>query len=264
MHPRKAGSPTLLGPGAYPALAAALGDTPLTTLSLQVLRTGACRVYVAGDPCQPEGAIVQADAMSEEPTGFGSDPEVLWALLQRVSGWSCVDVDLDVASYLGALIAREMQVSVRYLEDIYFVLDQPAPSRKHPAVRLLTLADLPLLEAAPPELFSSLWGSASTLLRESIVACAVIDGEIVATALCSGRSERYADVGVYTRQDYRGRGLSTAAAALVARQVQARGLVPIWSTGEHNAASLRVARKLGFVEAGRRRYVIPQKQSPGS
>jgi len=93
-------------------------------------------------------------------------------------------------------------------------------------------------------------------LSESIVACAIVDGEIVATALSSGRSERYADVGVYTRQEYRGRGLSTAAAALVARQLQARGLLPIWSTGGHNSASLRVAHKLGFAEVGRRQYVI--------
>jgi len=32
--------------------------------------------------------------------------------------------------------------------------------------------------------------------------------------------------------------------------------VPVWSTGEDNVASLRVARKLGFEEVGRRTYVI--------
>jgi GNAT superfamily N-acetyltransferase len=256
MSPETAMPSALLDPHAYAALAAALGDTPMTTLTLQVLRTGACRVYLAGEPGQPKGAIVQADAMSEEPTGYGSDPEVLWALLRQVEGWACVDVDYDCAPPLGALIAQGTGASVRYLEDIYLVLGRPAPSYPHPAVRLLTPADLPLLEAAPPELRSGLWGSAETLLGESIVACAIIGGEIVATALCSGRSERYADVGVYTRQEFRGRGLSTAAAALVASQVQARGLIPIWSTGGHNLASLRVAQKLGFVEVARRRYVI--------
>jgi RimJ/RimL family protein N-acetyltransferase len=246
----------LLDAHRYATLAAALGDTPLTTLTLQVLRTGACRVYLDGEPSRPKGVIVQADAMSEEPTGYGSDPEILWALLQQASGWTCVDVDYDCAPPLGAMIERATGASVRYLEDIYFVLDRPAPSYRHPAVRVLTAADLPLLEAAPPELHSSLWGSARTLMSEGTVACAIVDGEIVATALCSGRSERYADVGVYTRQEYRGLGLSTAAAALVAGQVQARGLIPTWSTGGHNTASLRVAQKLGFVEVARRQYVI--------
>jgi RimJ/RimL family protein N-acetyltransferase len=31
--------------------------------------------------------------------------------------------------------------------------------------------------------------------------------------------------------------------------------VPVWSTGENNVASLRVARNLGFEEVGRRTYV---------
>ena len=259
MCPQATTPAALLDASAYAALAAALGDTPMTTLTLQVLRTGACRVYLAGEPSRPKGVIVQAEAMSEEPTGYGNDPGVLWALLQQVNGWTCVDVDYECAPPLGAMIERATGASVRYLEDIYFVLDRPAPCYPHPAVRLLSPADLPLLEAAPPELRSSLWGSAETLLGESIVACAIIGGEIVATALCSGRSEHYADVGVYTRQEYRGRGLSTAAAALVAGQVQARGLIPTWSTGGHNTASLRVAQKLGFVEVGRRQYVILER-----
>ena len=78
---------------------------------------------------------------------------------------------------------------VRYLEDIYFVLDRPAPSYPHPAVRLLTVADLPLLEAAPPELRSSLWGERAPLMSEGIMACAILDGEIVATALCAAQAD---------------------------------------------------------------------------
>ena len=33
----------------------------------------------------------------------------------------------------------------------------------------------------------------------------------------------------------------------------------MWSAGGHNAASLRVAEKLGFVEVSRRVYVIPER-----
>jgi RimJ/RimL family protein N-acetyltransferase len=45
---------------------------------------------------------------------------------------------------------------------------------------------------------------------------------------------------------------------MVARAVRAAGQTPVWSCGESNEASLRVAGKLGFVEVGRRTYVIPE------
>ena len=69
-------------------------------------------------------------------------------------------------------------------------------------------------------------------------------------------TERHADIGVFTSEEWRGRGLVTAAASMVAKQLQATGLTPTWSTGEDNFASLRVAGKLGFAEVGRRTYVI--------
>jgi predicted GNAT family acetyltransferase len=131
----------------------------------------------------------------------------------------------------------------------------------HPNVRELGPADLSLLGAAPLELRASLWESTAVLLKEGVVACAIIEGEIVATALTSAYSDGYADVGVYTCEAYRSRGLATAAASLVARRVQQAGRTPVWSAGGTNAASLRVAHKLGFEEVSRRRYVIPAIRS---
>lgn len=120
----------------------------------------------------------------------------------------------------------------------------------------LTLADLPLLEAIPPALHVDGFGSLEALLSEGIVAGALIDGQIVAIARTSARSERHGDIGVATLEAWRNHGFATAAAALVARDVQAARQIPVWSAGAHNAASLRVAEKLGFTEVGRHRYVI--------
>ena len=66
-------------------------------------------------------------------------------------------------------------------------------------------------------------------------------------------------VGVRTddREGWRGRGFATAAACLVSQAVQAVGLTPVWSTGEDNYASQRIAEKLGFTQIVRRTYVIP-------
>jgi predicted GNAT family acetyltransferase len=55
---------------------------------------------------------------------------------------------------------------------------------------------------------------------------------------------------------WRKHGFATAAAALVARDLQAARQIPVWSAGAHNAASLRVTEKLGFTQIARRRYVI--------
>ena len=128
----------------------------------------------------------------------------------------------------------------------------------------MTMADYGLLKTAPAELRSSLWTSTRMLLEEGIVACAVVLGKVVATALTAARSERSADVGVYTQEEFRGLGYSTAAAATVVREVQEQRQIPVWSAGAHNQASLRVAEKLGFVEFGRRRYAVPVSHQRGS
>ena len=249
---------TPLDPGAGQALADALGDTPETLISVHLLRRGLCRAYVAGDPANFEGAIVQATGFPTEPTGFGSDADVLWALLQAVEGWDCINVSTACARPLGEVLSRETGASVRYLDDVYHTLTEPAMAVENEAVRLLTETDLDLLASARHELRASCWASAEGLLAEGIVACAVVEGHIVSTALTAARTERYAEVGVYTEEAYRRRGFATAAASLVARQVQEAGQIPVWSAGGHNVASLDVAHKLGFVEVSRRVYVIPE------
>jgi GNAT superfamily N-acetyltransferase len=243
----------------YPVLTDALGDTPETVDSLHLLRHGRCKAYVAGDPSQVDGAIVQADDWPTEPTGFGSDPQVLWELLKAVKGWDCILVNSECAPILGEAVTREMGVRVRYLGEVCHVLTKPVSIFREEAVRQLTLIDLELLESVPSESRASLWGSVQALLSGGVVACAIVSGQIVATALTAACSERYVDIGVYTRQDYRGRGLATATASIVTQRVQEAGQIPVWGAGEHNIASLRVARKLGFTEVSRRMYVILDK-----
>jgi GNAT superfamily N-acetyltransferase len=250
-------SPYLLDPVKFEALAAALGDTPETLHSVHLLRRHLCRAYVLGPPARFEAVVVQSVAWPEEPTSFGSDAGAVWRVLRRVSGWDCVVADVDVAAPLGGLIEAEVGGAVRYLDDVYHTLTRPVTVFRHPSVREMGPADLSLLEAAPLELRASLWESTTVLLNDGIVACAIVEGEIVATALVSACSTRYADVGVFTREAYRRQGLATAAGSLVAQRVQQAGRVPVWSAGGTNAASLRVAGKLGFEEVSRRRYVIP-------
>jgi GNAT superfamily N-acetyltransferase len=240
-------------------LADALGESPETVISVHGLRRGLARAWVVGDVASPAAAIVQSGALPGEPVGFGEDARAVWGLLQQVPGWFCVDVSPSLAAPLGELIQAERGERVRYYGDVYFTLSQPAQVYRHPAVRLLTLEDTGLLGAAPEELRGAGFGSTRALLAEGVVACAVIGGQVVAIAHTSAISARYADIGVVTAPEWRGRGLATAAAALVAERVQLRGLTPVWSAGEDNWASLRVAEKVGYAEVSRRAYVIVER-----
>lgn len=232
-------------------LADTLGDTPETVIAAHALRRGLCRAYTSG-----AAAIVQWDEEPGEPMGFGEDATALWDLLQSVDGWFCVEVTSTCATALGPLIAAQTGGSVRYYEDIHYTLTVPAAPLHDAAVRLLTVADLPLLDAAPDEIQGGGFGGTRGMLEEGVVAGAIVDGALVAIAYTAALTPRHADISIVTLEDWRGNGFATVAAALVAQQVQAAGRTPVWSTGEDNFSSQRVAEKLGFAKVGRRVYVI--------
>jgi GNAT superfamily N-acetyltransferase len=191
-----------------------------------------------------------------EPTGFGKNAAVLWALLQGIDGWDCVNVTSTCAPALGALIQTQTGTPVHYYGDIYHILQQPVLPFDHPAARQLTLKDLSLLEVAPPDVRGSGFGSTHALLVEGIVAAAIIENRVVAIAHTSALSQQHADIGVSTLAEWRGHGFASATASIVAHAVQKAGQIPVWSTGESNYASLRVAQKLGFTKVAERTYII--------
>ncbi len=240
-------------------LADALGDSPETVIAVHLLRRGLCRAYASGSPSRFGGAVVQATHLPEEPTGFGNDPEVLWGLLESVSGWTCMNVAPKCAPGLGALMEGALDSPVRYVDDVYHTLTVPATEFQSEAVRRLTLEDLALLKSARADIQGGGFEDLATMLSEGFVAGAIVDSRLAGIAHVSALTDGYADIGVATLEPLRKSGFATAAASIVARSVQATGRVPVWSTGANNAASLRVAQKLGFAEVSRRTYVIPAK-----
>lgn len=241
-------------------LANALGDTPETAISVHLLRRGLCRAYAAGDPEDFDAALIQAAEDPGEPTAFGDDAHALWDLLRPVEGWWCVNVPASLTPELGKLMEQDLRRPARLCGDVYHTLARPAPPVENSAVRLLALENSPLVEAAPAEVRGTGFGSPRALLSEGIVVGAVISGELAAIAFTSAMTDLHADISIATLEGWRGRGLATAAASLVIRRVQDSGRVPVWSAGENNLASLKVARKLGFEERSRRTYVIPNER----
>ena len=78
----------------------------------------------------------------------------------------------------------------------------------------------------------------------------LVDGAAVAICACARLPGRATEAGVETHAAFRGRGYAGVATAAWARAVREHGIIPLYSTGFGNAASQRVAAKLGLRRYG--------------
>ena len=242
----------------YP-VADALGDTPETAIPVSLLRRGLAEAFVDGPASHFNAAVVQSHSLPDEPWCFGRDAKSVLRQLQRTDDWfertMSPNVSQALAASLAALIQQEENVKVRLYEDIYHSLTKPVTPYALPEVRLLGLQDLDLLNPSgrnPPELG---FATFDELLTEGAAAGAIVHGKLRALAHTNALTERYGDIGINTEKTWRGRGFATACASIVAKEIQRLGRIPVWSAGEDNWASLRVAEKLGFQETSRRVYL---------
>ena len=140
---------------------------------------------------------------------------------------------------------------VREWSRMIFTIDgpqDPAPAALDGvAVRRLGPRDAGALAGLGPDSrwISETWGGA-TGLAVSGTAWGAFVGERLAAVCCPFFvGDRYEDLGVVTEPTFRGRGHSMSCAAAVCQDVRRRGHTPTWTTSPDNAASLRVAAKLG-------------------
>lgn len=249
----------------YPDLERAIGITPWTVIDLHHLKRGLATAWISGDSAFPRAVVIQRHDLLEEPSAYGTDAGAIWAIMRSVDGWTCVNVDQDIARDLRPIMRWYYPV-VRPYEDVHYVL-RGAPhliSPREIETRLLRPEDFPMMERAAPPLQGSGFGSITALLNDGIVAGSIISDNgmpcLVSIAYTAAFAGHYADIGVYTDPAYRRRGLSSYAAGLVMSQLSQRGISSVWSTGEDNRASRRVAEKLGMREVTRRVYLIPSTQ----
>jgi GNAT superfamily N-acetyltransferase len=182
---------------------------------------------LAGDPA----ALAPADL--PHLAGFIEAPEPFVPLLRaacddlfawpRVILWLPAAADLDVACF------------------------QPAAEA---VVRALTVADIPGLAGLGPETnwIGNTWGGPAGLAASGRAWGAFVGERLASVAGTFFAGAEYEEVGVATEPDFRCQGLNTACAAALCRDIRARDRRPSWSTSADNAASRRVAEKLGFVQ----------------
>jgi GNAT superfamily N-acetyltransferase len=70
------------------------------------------------------------------------------------------------------------------------------------------------------------------------------DGRAVSVCHCARRSDKAAEAGLYTLEDYRGQGLGPRVTAAWCHAIRESGRIPLYSTSWRNAASRSVAKKL--------------------
>lgn len=236
-----------------------LGESPETVIPLHLLREGACEVFCVGSPHDPEGVIIQPTEYPQEPIAFGG-AEAIASILPKLSGWTCLNVPGDLADTLMEDVRRAAGApTIRVQDDVYHILESPAPELHVPDVRLMGVEDADLFRSASDELDGVDEAWLLRNLEHGYVAGAVRDGQIVSLTHTFAITRRYADLGVTTKMEWRRQRLATATASLVARAVQRDGRIPVWSCGGGNEASLAVAARLGFSEVSRRVYLIPVK-----
>lgn len=155
------------------------------------------------------------------------------------------DASVDVAA-LERLLGDQAGERVPPEEVLYLDPDDFMPMPDDPLIREIGASDA--------ELFETLCAACTpreVVLSEVEMAHPCVVGRVESGALCAVSSyieldRAIADVGILTHPAARGRGHATAVASLVCEVAFARGLVPQWFALRDNAASLGVARKLGF------------------
>ena len=256
--------PRPVDPGAEPELASRLADQPFTFGARAALLRRVASAWVSGSFRGPWAAVVTVPWRPGEPEAFGTEPVRIWELLRRLPDWFCVNCTSELADRLAPILAQGVGQPVRSMDDVYYTLTGPAVPCTSPYVRRLTEEDVALLESSDEPLRPVGFDSLLAAVSGGIVAGATFDGRLVARTSMTLSSEEYADIASYTLEDWRGRGFASAGLSLVATELRSRGLTPVWSTGELNMASRRVAQKIGFHEYGRKRYILfPGLRSSG-
>lgn len=93
-------------------------------------------------------------------------------------------------------------------------------------------------------------------LGRTFVAMAVVEGRPVAFCYPHHETERYWDVSVDTLEAFRRRGYAADAFRGACARLRQAGKEPVWGSLESNAASMGMARALGFRPIASRRILI--------
>ncbi|HZD03082.1 MAG TPA: GNAT family N-acetyltransferase [Actinomycetes bacterium] len=215
-------------------------DRPGPLVGLHVIRTGNGTCLVDRWP-EPRALLVETAANYS----VAGDPEALAPadLRGRLRGF--VEAPPPFVPLLRAAFPRLL-----VWDRVVLALDgplRPAPAPRQ-LVRRLGAGDAAALAALSEgsSWVSRTWGGPAGLASSGTAWGAFSLDRLVSVAGVFFVGDHYEEIGVATEPGFRGRGLSSACAGAVCADILRRGHTPSWTTSQDNAASVRVAHKLGF------------------
>lgn len=170
-------------------------------------------------------AIEEATASLEGPWTFICQTTDAVRFARELRGWTLEGAVLHMQPRGANVTARPVEAKIEQLKSI--------PER--------------LLDRLPPHLRRELPLAA----RRRPVVTATIDRRPAAFCYSLLETETLWDVSVETLREFRRRGLAEACAARLIKTQRAAGKEPVWGAVESNAASIRLAEKLGFAPVDR-------------
>jgi GNAT superfamily N-acetyltransferase len=161
---------------------------------------------------------------------------------------------LAASSGFDAVLDEAFPDRIRWERVVYrFPGTAMAPAGPPATVRLLGTGDVPVVERLGGEIrwVAKTWGGLAGLAASGHAYGAFERNRLAAVTCTFFRGARHDDAGVATEPELRGRGLGTASARAWCTGTVALGRVPTWTTSLDNAASRRIAERLGFELARR-------------
>ncbi|MDN5895582.1 MAG: GNAT family N-acetyltransferase [Nocardioides sp.] len=146
----------------------------------------------------------------------------------------------DVRGALGSGVRAISAASLSYAEDVR------APLGIEVAVSPVQNVDLLRDQCSAQE-----WEESGLIDMPSRIAARRSDGKVAAVAGFERWGLHIAQLGVLVDPQYRGQGYGACAAARAAQVAQGDQLIPQWRCRMDNVASLELAQRLGFIDAGR-------------
>ncbi len=231
-----------------PRLTEALGENTRTVIPFHFLERKRARAWADEDYAN---VIVQTDAVGGMAFMFGDDVEWQAEVLAPLGRLRLYWCPTGTVRRLLKVVASKYEADWILEPDIQRTVakhvELPAPEGAD--IRRLTSEDLPAIRACAPELewLSDGWGSWERIIERAILIGAMAEGRMVSGAVTFARSAHLDDIGVATEAAYQGRGLSSACASMLVREMLAAGRTPVWTVFRSNTPSVRISDKLGFV-----------------
>ncbi len=230
-----------------------IGDSPQNVVINHSLIQKHATVHYSGSIDKLQSMIVETPYEPGEPFCFGIDEEEIIDLLENVEKLVGFSVANANANKIIEKYYEKHGIKLTKLNCNTFVLENKPKQRSTKAV-LLDMNDLDIINRASNHFDWFGFMSGEDMLRAGLISGIIKDNELVSVAYTSAFTEKYVDIGIRTKKQYRSRGYASDAAAKVIEATLSMSKVPVWNVMEDNYPSIAICKKLGFRKVNQEHY----------